>query len=65
MLAKADTLNTAGRYKFDYHKYYNNKHLIPAKNGQFTPPKRWQSHWLLQIATVWEMKELYRSIQII
>jgi len=28
---------------------FNNKHLIPAKDGQFTLAKGGQSHWLFQL----------------
>lgn len=49
-------LTTSGRFNCNYHKYFNNKHLIPARGGQFTPVKNGQGHWLLQIII-----ELFRN----
>jgi hypothetical protein len=39
-----DALTISGRFNYNYHKYFNNKHLIPAKDDQFTPEKDDQSH---------------------
>jgi hypothetical protein len=45
-LQKPDTLTTSGRINCNYHKYFSNMHLIPAKDGQFTPAWGGQGHWL-------------------
>jgi hypothetical protein len=47
-LKKPDALTTHGQFNSIYHKYSNNKHLIPAKDGQFTPVKGGQNLWLFQ-----------------
>ena len=44
---KPDTLTTTGRFNCNDPKYFNNKHLISAKGGQFTPARSGQSHWIL------------------
>jgi hypothetical protein len=39
IVQEPDTLTTSGRFNYNYHKYFNNKHLIPAKNSQSTAAK--------------------------
>jgi len=36
-LQRPDGLTTSGRFNSNYHKYFINKQLIPARDGQFTP----------------------------
>jgi hypothetical protein len=55
-LQKPGALTKAGRFNCIYYKYFNNKHLIPAKGGQFTPAEDGQSHWLLQIQLEFSQK---------
>ena len=43
-----DALTTSGQFSCSNHKYFNNKDLIPAKDGQITPAKDGQRHWLFQ-----------------
>lgn len=43
---KPDTLTMSSRFNCSYHKYFNNKHLIPARGGQFIPVKSGQHRWL-------------------
>jgi len=50
-LEKPGELTTSGRSNWDYHKCFNNKHLIPAKDGQFSPAWDGQGHWLFQQTT--------------
>ena len=59
-MQKPDTLTTSGRFNCNYHKYFNNKHLIPAKDGQCTPAKGGQSHRLFQVGTEWGAEPAYR-----
>jgi len=42
VVQKPDALTSYGRFNSNYHKYFNNKHLIPARNGQFTPAESGQ-----------------------
>lgn len=51
-MEKPVVLTTFGRYKCNYHKCFNNKHLIPAKDGQFSPARSGQGHWLFQYMPV-------------
>jgi Domain of unknown function (DUF3387) len=51
LLQKPDTFTTSNRFNCNYHKYFSNKHLIPAKDGKFTPAWGGQGHWLFQILT--------------
>jgi uncharacterized SAM-binding protein YcdF (DUF218 family) len=37
IVEKPGVLTTFGRSKWNYHRWLNNKHLIPEKDGQFTP----------------------------
>jgi hypothetical protein len=58
-------LTTFSRFNYDYHKYVNNKHLIPAKDGQFTPAKGDQSHWFLHTNTFFDYFKIslrYKSL---
>jgi hypothetical protein len=45
---KPEILTTFGRFNYSHHKKFNNKHLISAKDGQFTTANDDQSHWLSQ-----------------
>ena len=45
-MQKPEFLTTSGRINCNYHKYVNNKHLIPADEGQFTSVKGGNKHWL-------------------
>jgi hypothetical protein len=36
IVQKPDTLIAFGQFSRIYHKYFNNKHLIPAMDGQYT-----------------------------
>jgi hypothetical protein len=57
-LQKPDTLTTSGRINCNYHKYFSNMHLIPAKDGQFTPAWGGQGHWLFQYKQEFYLIEL-------
>lgn len=46
ILQKPDALTTSGWFNNNFHKYFTNKHLIPAKDGQLTPAKSGQGQWL-------------------
>jgi len=39
---KPDALTKSSWTICIFHKYYNNKHLIPARDGHFTPAKSGQ-----------------------
>ena len=45
-MQKPEVLTTLGRFNGNYPKLLNNKHLILNKDGQFTPAKGGQNHWL-------------------
>ncbi len=44
-----DTLTISGRFNYNFHIYLNNKHLIPVRDGLYTPAISGQSHWLLRL----------------
>jgi hypothetical protein len=43
---KPGVLTTSGRSKCNYHRWFINKHLIPANDAQFSPAWGGQGHWL-------------------
>ncbi len=49
-LGKPGELTTSGRSKYNYHRWFNNKHLILAKDGQFFPAWGGQGHWLFHFS---------------
>jgi hypothetical protein len=52
LLEKPGVLTTSGRSKLNYHRWFINKHIIPAGDGQFTPAQGGQGHWYFQITTI-------------
>jgi len=44
-------LSTFGRRLRQYHKYFKNKHLTPARDGQIAPADCDQGHWLFHANT--------------
>jgi hypothetical protein len=48
-MGKPNILTNYSLFNCIDHKYFNNEHLIPAKNSQFTPAISGQGHWLFQL----------------
>ena len=47
-LQNPDGLTTSGQLNGDNRIKFKNKHLTPARDGQFYPTHKDQGHWLLQ-----------------
>jgi hypothetical protein len=51
-MQKPDSLTTSGRLNYNFHRYFNNKQVTPAIDGQFVPADSGQIQWFFYFAKI-------------
>ena len=57
-MQKPDLLTTSGRFNFNYHIYFSNKHLISVRDGQFAPATGGHSHYFISVRPFYLKKSI-------